>query len=272
MGGILGGSGSGGGSSTTVQKNELDPEIKARFLSNVDRATGVATNLGPMQFAPRTGDYYTGQNIIRNAAVNGPGIASTDYGAGITARAANFNPSNIDSYVNPYARFVAGNTLDDLSRANDMAINRVRGDAVASKAFGGSRQALAEAETNRNFFNTANKALNQIYSDAYNTGTNTALTANQQSIAAGGQLADIGQAQQEQRYNAGQAVGNLGISDQQFNQQQLDAIRNLPLEQQAIINQALGLNPAGGSGQTGQSTGQSSQSSSQGTGLFGLFR
>lgn len=272
MGGILGGSGSSGGGSTTVSENKLDPEIKARFLSNVDRATGVAGNLGTQQFAPRTGDYYSGQGIIRDAAVNGPGMATTDYGAGITARAANFNPNDINAYVNPYAGYVAGNTISDLSRANDMALNKVRGDAVGAKAFGGSRQALAEAETNRNFFNTAGKALNQIYSDAYNTGTNTALTANQQRLAAGGQLADIGTTQQDQRYAAGQAVGNLGISDQQFNQQQLDAIRNLPLEQQAIINQALGLNPAGGSGQQGQSSGNSNQSSSQGTGLFGLWR
>jgi hypothetical protein len=41
---------------------------------------------------------------------------------------------------------------------------------------------------------------------------------------------------------------------QGFSQQQLDAIRNLPLEQQQILNQALGINVGGGSGQTQTST------------------
>ena len=60
------------------------------------------------------------------------------------------------------------------------------------------------------------------------------------------------------------ALAQQGGFQQQFSQQQLDAIRNLPLEQQQIINQALGINPAGGSGM--QST------SSSGQGLLGLFR
>jgi len=62
-----------------------------------------------------------------------------------------------------------------------------------------------------------------------------------------------------------QALQNIGGQQQQFSQQQLDAIRNLPLEQQQIINQALGLNVGGGSGM------QSSSTSKQGLlGLFGL--
>jgi hypothetical protein len=51
-----------------------------------------------------------------------------------------------------------------------------------------------------------------------------------------------------------QQLSGLGQMQQQYTQQQLDAIRNLPLEQQQIINQALGLNVGGGSGQTSTST------------------
>jgi hypothetical protein len=41
---------------------------------------------------------------------------------------------------------------------------------------------------------------------------------------------------------------NLGLLQQQMTQEQLDAIRNLPIEQQRFINEALGLFPPGGGG------------------------
>ena len=64
--------------------------------------------------------------------------------------------------------------------------------------------------------------------------------------------------------NVANQLGNVGAMQQGFSQQQLDAIRNLPLEQQQIINQALGINVGGGSGMQ--------SSSSSGQGLLGLFR
>ena len=48
-----------------------------------------------------------------------------------------------------------------------------------------------------------------------------------------------------------------GLIQQGFSQQQLDAIRNLPLEQQQILNQALGINVGGGSGMQSSSSGSS---------------
>jgi hypothetical protein len=53
-------------------------------------------------------------------------------------------------------------------------------------------------------------------------------------------------------------LAQQGAQQQQFSQQQLDAVRNLPLEQQQIINQALGLNVGGGSGMQSSSRGSGS--------------
>jgi hypothetical protein len=272
MGGILGGSSSGGGSNNSASTSAMDPQIREAFLSNVNRATGVAQNLGTQQFAPRTGDYFTGQDIIRNAATNGAGMNATNYGANLTANAGNFNAGNIDQYVNPAVNYIAGNTMNELGRGNAMALDKVRGDAIANKAFGGSRSGIAEAETNRNFFTTAGNTLGNIYGDAYNNAANTALGANAQQLSAGQNLANIGDIMQNQQYTAGQNVGNLGMSDQAYQQAILDAQRNLPLEQQAVINQALGLNPAGGSGTVASSSGSGNTNQNSGTGLFGLWR
>lgn len=77
----------------------------------------------------------------------------------------------------------------------------------------------------------------------------------QQQLGAAGLLGQLGGQQQQMGLQGAAALLGLGELQRQQQQQQLDAIRNLPLEQQAIINQALGINPGGGSGM--QSSGSS---------------
>jgi hypothetical protein len=89
------------------------------------------------------------------------------------------------------------------------------------------------------------------------------LTANQQSIAAANQMANAGTAFTNMGLSANQALADQGLLRQGFSQQQLDAIRNLPLEQQQILNQALGINVGGGSG--------AQQTSTSRQGLLGLL-
>jgi hypothetical protein len=67
-------------------------------------------------------------------------------------------------------------------------------------------------------------------------------------------LADIGALTQNLGFTQAAQLGQIGQQQQAATQAQLDAIRNLPLEQQQIINAALGLNPAGGSGTVSQSS------------------
>jgi len=90
------------------------------------------------------------------------------------------------------------------------------------------------------------------------------LSANQQRIAGASQLASAATNLQNLGFAQSNQLRDQGLIQQGFSQQQLDAIRNLPLEQQQILNQALGINVGGGSGMQ--------QTSSSGQGLFGLFR
>ena len=79
-------------------------------------------------------------------------------------------------------------------------------------------------------------------------------------LSAAAQGAQLGGQQQAMGYQAGEQLAGVGAQQQALSQAQMDAIRNLPLEQQQIINQALSLNPAGGSGNISTSTGGSKQS------------
>ena len=295
--------------------------------------------------------------------------------------AGSFLNQNIQQYMNPYTQAVTEQSLADLERSRQLQQQQTAAQATAAKAFGGSRQGVAEAETNRAFgenaarlvaqqnaagYEAAQRAseadlarqmqaqqLNQAQDLAttqqslqlagqfglanqqaaleaaranqatgltasqanqeaalkaalsnqgydFNVGqlntqnqqqTNLAnqaaqnqvalanaqnflqanlanqgagLTANQQRIAAANQMANTGTAFTSSGIAANQALAEQGALRQGFSQAQLDAIRNLPLEQQQILNQALGINVGGGSGMQ--------SSSSSGQGLFGLFR
>lgn len=267
-------SSSGTSSSNNSSSSALDPEIKKLFMENVGRATGVANNLGVQQFAPRTGDYNVGQGMIRaTAAPDSIGMNAINQGVNLTGANANATSvDNINRYLNPYTDYVAGNTLSELGRANNMALNKVAGDAIAKGAFGGSRQGIAEAETNRNFFNTAGRAIGDIYNTAYTNAVGQSSADLNRQLQASGQLVNAGNAAQTAGYQGGQNTMNLGLMDQDYQQKILDATRNLPLEQQAIINQALGINPGGGSGivSTSQGSSVSDQKSKSGSGLMGI--
>lgn len=269
---LLGSNSSGSGTSSSSSSSALDPEIKKLFMENVGRATSVADNLGVQQFAPRTGDYNIGQGMIRStASPTSAGMNSINTAAGLTgenAKTASY--TDIANYLNPYTDYVAGNTMNLLNRANSMALDKTRGDAIANKAFGGSRSGIAEAETNRNFFDMAGNTLGNLYNTAYTNAMGQSSNDLNRQLTAANQLNTIGSNQQAQGYQAGQNVMNLGLMDQDYQQKILDATRNLPLEQQAIINQALGINPAGGSGMTSTATSQSQQSSKSGSGLMGI--
>jgi hypothetical protein len=295
-------------------------------------------------------------------------------------QAGSFLNQNVQQYMNPYTQAVTDQSLKDLERSRQLQQQQTSAQATAARAFGGSRQGVAEAETNRAFGENAARLVAQQNAEAFRSAQQAAesdlgrsmqaqqlnqaqdaattqqslalagqfglanqasaltasqanqdallrsalanqgvdvnvgqlntqnaqqrnlanqaainqasqfgagaqnqaslanaqnflqanlanqqagLTANQQRLAASGQIANIaGQGQQMGIAGANQ-LAQQGAMRQQFSQQQLDAIRNLPLEQQQIINQALGLNPAGGSGQ--QQTSQSRQ------GLIGIF-
>jgi hypothetical protein len=296
--------------------------------------------------------------------------------------ASSFLNQNIQQYMNPYTQQVVDTSLADLERSRQLAQQQGSAQAVRAKAFGGSRQGVAEAETNRAFaeqaartsaglrsqgfdtasrlseadlarqmqaqqlnqgqdaattqqslalagqfglanqqaaleaaranqatgltaaqsnqttglqaqtsnqgmdfnvgqMNTANQqqtnlanqaALNQAaqFGAAAQNQANLAnqqagLAANQQRLGASGQMADISGNYQQMGFAGANQMLGIGNQAQAQTQAQLDAARNLELERQQIINQALGLNVGGGSGAISTSAQESRQ------GLLGLL-
>jgi hypothetical protein len=216
--------------------------------------------------------------------------------------------SNMAQYMNPFQQDVVDVALGDIERARQMQQIQGAAQAQRAGAFGGSRQVVAQALTNEAALREAGRtaaglrsqgfefaagmgqqdAARQLQAQSANQGVDMSLEqanaqlrqqaelANQQAglqgsqqrMQAGAQLADVGALTQNLGFTQAEQLGQIGQQQQILSQAELDAIRNLPLEQQQIINEALGLNPAGGSGTISSGSG-GGRNSSFNLGLMG---
>ena len=262
---------------TTTSTSSIDPQIKEAFLANFQQAQGVAGALPVQQFAGYNPMYQAGEEALVNTALAGPGISGTDlaaqmaaYGgvyqpAQISAQQTNLGmtgPGSIGSYMNPYTSQVRENALGDLESARRAAIQQTGERANAARAFGGSRQGVAEALTNQGFAKQAATLGTQLNEQAFNQAMamqqadinrmSAADIANQQAglqgaqlrLGGASQLGNLAAQQQALRLGGAQAVMGAGGARQALEQQQMDAIRNIGLQRLGVVQSSLGAQPA----------------------------
>ena len=88
--------------------------------------------------------------------------------AGLTPPQASQQPSNIaQSYMNPYLQSVLDPQMAELRRQNDITNMKANAGLTQAGAFGGGRQAIMNAENNRNLMMEQNKTVGQGYANAY---------------------------------------------------------------------------------------------------------
>lgn len=265
------------GGAPDVTTNAVDPDIKEAFLANFQNAQSVAGALPTQQFAGFNPMYQAGEEALVNTALAGPGISGTDLAAqmaaygGIyqpamqTAGQANLGmtgPGSIGSYMNPYTENVRKNALADLESARQTAIQQTGERATQARAFGGSRQGVAEGITNLGFAKQAGTLGTQLNENAFNNAVQlqaadlarqqAAQAANQAAGLSGAQLrlggaqqlGSLAAQQQALRLGGAQAVMAAGGARQAADQQQMDAIRNIGLQRLGIVQSSLGATPA----------------------------
>lgn len=196
----------GGGTQTVT--TSIDPTIKAEYLKNLQQARSVAAALPVQQFAGFNPLYQRGEE----AAVN----------IGLTP----FNQASINEFMNPYEQQVIQGTLGDIEQQRQMAAIQNAQAATAAKAFGGSRYGVQQSLTDQAALAQAAKTAAQMRQQGY------------------GQAAQLAQAARQMGLSGAQTVMGLGSARQQLEQAQLDAARNLALQQLQISQGALGLSPA----------------------------
>lgn len=244
----------GGRSKSSSQQQSssgLDPELRARQLANIDRATGVAQGLQARQFVGPTAGMTQAQDVFSRLTTQAPQ----------QVQAGSFLNKNLQAYMNPYQQAVIDTALADIERSRQLNAQQTAAQAVRARAFGGSRQAVAQAESDRAALEQAARTSAQLRAQGFEAATGLMgqeLSLEQQAALAN-QAAGLTAAQQQAA--AAQQLYGIGQDTLAIEQARLDAARNLELERQQIINQALGLNVGGGSGMTSQSAGASRGSS-----------
>jgi hypothetical protein len=248
-----------GGSSQQQQQSQLDPQIKEAFLSNVNRATGVAEGLDTRQFAGFTPEQQQAFGITAQTALEQPGMKYLNQGANLTS-GAGLTPQNISTFLNPYTQNVVDTTLSDIGRQRDIALTENASKVAAANAFGNTRRGIQEAAVVDPYARAMATETGKLRSGAYDAATQAAAQAAGIDLSKGSQLSQLSTTAQNLGFQAGEQLAGVGAQQQALSQAQMDAIRNLPLEQQQIINQALALNPAGGAGNVSSGSGGSKQS------------
>lgn len=210
--------------------------------------SSVAT-LGPMQpFAPAATPSqpipsagYTGApqvadpNIYTQSAQN-MGQATQNVGAGTALMASGAAPiyTGMEAYRNPYENQVMNAFQNDLARQTAMQQSANQARAAGAGAFGGSRQAVLEAQTNE----AAQRNLGQFSSQLRSQGFNQAAQLSNQDIqnrlnAGSGLFAGAGLSSgiAGQQFGMGQDIANQqfqqGALTQGMNQMLLDDARGM---------------------------------------------
>ena len=263
----LGGSSSTPSSSTT--STSIDPDIKAAYLQQLADARTAAAGLGTRQFEGFTPGYATAEQQLTATGIGGAGQQTTNRAAELALAQAGYTPQQIQAmtgaqymsaYQNPYEQQVVQGTLADIERQRQLSQQAQQARAVGAKAFGGSRQAVAEAIANEDYMRQAANTAAQLRSAGFTTAAGFGQTdaarameaaraniANQLAGAgirqtAVGQLGALGAQQQNLGMTGAQAVMSAEQQRQQLAQARLDAARNLASERLGLTGSALGQN------------------------------
>ena len=144
--------------------------------------------------------------------------------------------------------------------------------AYNTAALQNASQANTQNQYNANLAQNANLANQGAYNTAAQFGANAANTASagnqtayqnflNSQLSAANSLGTLGGQQQNLGLQGANAMFNLGSNLQGLQNDQLNAYRQSILDKQAMLNQALGVNPGGGAGAT-------SSSQTQGKGIL----
>jgi hypothetical protein len=176
------------------------------------------------------------------------GTSSIGQGQQLTqAGASALDPNAIANFMNPYQQQVTQNALSEMRRQADIARQQQAAGAIRSGAFGGTREGVMQAETERGIQDIMSQKVFQDYAANFNQAQQRQLeqarTLGQLGTGMGTlgiQQAGIGQAYSELANRDVNTLGTLGTMQSQAEQQRLDAARATELQKAMSPYQRLG--------------------------------
>jgi len=151
---------------------------------------------------------------LNQAAMGTTFEPSTVTPTGVTAdrvTAQNFLSGNVGAYMNPYIQNVEEAALSRLAGATQQAVNRIGDQALAARAFGGSRQGIAEGVALGEATRSAGELSANLRSQGFTQAANLMQADAQRALQA-----DL--ANQQAGLQAGQFTAQQALQAQQLNQ------------------------------------------------------
>jgi hypothetical protein len=258
---------SGGGaqtpSSTTNTNLTYPKELQPMVMSMADKALAETSTPYTQYTGNRIADFTSPQKTAQYMAVNMQpsqqlGTASQfATNAGLKAGDVQYQPQQFGTasftqpglaglYMSPYVQNVVDIQNREAQRQGDIANQQLQAGAVKSGAYGGSRQAIMQAEAARNlaqqkgdiqqkgqqaafeqaqnlYSNEAQRALQaqQAMEQSRQYGAGLTMQGLQSQLQAAGQLGTIGQEQMQQQQQIINAMQNAGQQQQAMEQAKL---------------------------------------------------
>lgn len=251
-----------GGSGTPVAAGAMPAGGKGG-ISNVAPAVQPAQAVAQpaATYQPAVMPQQQGFNVNKAAA------GALQSAIGGTQRAMQ-GPLQVGAYANPYTSAVIDRTQQDIERQRQMAMNTLGAQATAARAFGGSRQGVAEGVMAGEYGRMAGDMAAQQRQQNYSQALQAAMADREARLGAASQMGQLG----KQAFGTGQAIqrqqAQQGLLQQGIQQALIDAARQQyagytgsPMQSLQAPLAALGAAPA-----------PQSTTKTENQGLFGLIQ
>ncbi len=210
---------------TSEYPTELKPFIKDIF----GKAKGIEEQRSSQGYQPYTGPRIAGFNQDQQDAFTGIRAtqgASTPYFDAqetlIERSTAGPSAERTAQYMNPYTQNVVDQQLRELGRQGTQERQRIGAGAVGAGGFGGSRQAILEAEQMRNQGMRADDIQARGLNQAFNQAQQAMAQADARGLQGAGMFGQMATQVPGQRFKELGALAGVGAADQTQQQRALD--------------------------------------------------
>ena len=222
---------SSGGTNTVVQQSSPPSQFLNAYENLVNTAQTVTGSQPQAYQGPLVAGFTPQQQQAFSTIENAQGLAQPYYNAAAQqfGQAATPFYQTVGNYISPYTQNVTNALQGLFNQQNAQQLNQVAGNAVSHGAYGGDREAIAEALTAQQQQLAEAPTLANVLQGGYQTGLGAAEAQGWLGQQAGFGLANLGGAAQQSALTGAQAELGAGGLQQQLAQEQL----NIPYEQWA---------------------------------------
>ena len=229
-------------SQTSEFPEELKPYItdvlgKAQAIQEKREQEGYRPYEGPQiaEFTPEQQQSFTGIS-----GLVGEGGKYFDPATRLAAASAIAPRSGeVQQYMSPYMQNVVDIQQREAQRQADVAAQQLGAKAVSAGGFGGSRQAILEAEQQRNLQTQLGDIQARGLASAYEDAQARIAAQRQRELAASGQFAQLGQIAPQQALKELTALEAVGAQQQALSQRGLDIAKSQFEDQQTFPERTL---------------------------------